>query len=251
MLHFRSRLIQAFTLIELLVVIAIIAILAAMLLPALARAKQKAQAITCVNNGRQFALAWMMYAGDNQEQVVVNNGATAWCMGDMQNASDATNTALITAGLLFSYTKSLDLYKCPGNKKNMVRGISMNIYMDSSGNFGGGSYRVFSKTTGITKPSQFFVTIDEDEKSINDAQFFALAQPLGTSPYKAVDFPAQYHGGSGGISFADGHAEVHRWRKIPQPTGQFTSVNPYIINPANADTDFLTEISTELVSGGW
>src|ERR1700744_3089095 len=107
----------AFSLIELLVVIAIIAIMAAMLLPALSRAKQKAQGIQCMSNSKQFALAWTLYADDNGSVLVLNQGGSstspAWVLGDMTIATDRTNLALIQNGLLFPYTKSVALYKCP------------------------------------------------------------------------------------------------------------------------------------------
>jgi prepilin-type N-terminal cleavage/methylation domain-containing protein/prepilin-type processing-associated H-X9-DG protein len=219
--HLKSQKQKAFTLIELLVVIAIIAILAAMLLPALAKAKQRAVAIKCVNNNKQFAIAWSMYADDFNSQLVPNPSTaqgvsvqTAWAAGDMSNPVDATNTTLISDALLFPYTKSVELYKCPGNQKNMVRGISMNCYMGFTNNGAsfGPNYENYPKITSIRNPSERFVMIDEDDTTINDADF-RIDAPASTMR----DWPAEYHNGASGLSFADGHAELHPWKFIKPP----------------------------------
>lgn len=221
--------VRAFTLIELLVVIAIIAILAALLLPALARSKIKAQAIYCMNNQRQVTLAWLMYSDDYNQQLVPNVGdqQTAqyyntngtWCYGNVAGLPDETNSAYLVNSLLGPFTKSANIYKCPGDPGNpvgttRVRSISMNSFMNGIGggqNTADSSYETFRKTSDLVRSAQWFVFLDEKPSSINDDYFESLmGNDTPTSIY-VQDDPSQVHGGSGGFGFADGHAELHRW----------------------------------------
>jgi prepilin-type N-terminal cleavage/methylation domain-containing protein/prepilin-type processing-associated H-X9-DG protein len=229
---FRTALVPsacAFTLIELLVVIAIIAILAAMLLPALSKAKQKAQGVYCMNNQRQMGLSWLMYIGDNQEGLPPNNdlvhgASTGWVDGTLDFSSantDNTNVSLLLNSKLGPYSKNPGIYKCPSDPSVVrvggvylprVRSVSMNCYMVGTGaipnGFNNPAYRTYQKSSDLSVPgpANLWVILDERADSINDGFF---GQKVGSSII--WDGPGSYHGGSCGMAFADGHSELHHW----------------------------------------
>ncbi len=233
----------AFTLIELLVVIAIIAILAALLLPALAAAKQKARRIGCMNNLRQLNLACKMYADDSQGRLVSSwpigfdgypVNPYSWCPGWASFTEpggfdygpdpqfNCTNVYALQQGAIWQYVKSAGVYRCPADDRSLgglpvVRSYSMNAWM-SGRSFGDPTgdttfvtpesdasltYTFFRKENQIASPSQTWCLIDEDASSINDSLFIVDMSAVNGIP----DMPSNRHGQSYELSFVDGHME--------------------------------------------
>jgi prepilin-type N-terminal cleavage/methylation domain-containing protein len=244
-----------FTLIELLVVIGIIGILAAMLMPALAKAKCKASSVLCMSNSRQLMLGWLMYAGDNRDKVIYNFGRTEtlkeisartfrnWANNVLAFDNNTvvsdldpmnTNEFYIKNGALAPYlARSLGVYLCPADRflcshqraagwTGRVRSISMNGFFGppkptyrSPVNDFWPAIKQWYKTTEVINPSRYWVTMDEAPDSINDGRALNDITSVLTSSKVTTDwgdFPATSHCGSSGLSFADGHAEIHRWK---------------------------------------
>ena len=255
--------------IELLVVIAIIAILAALLLPTLARAKEKGRGIVCLNHLKQLATGWIMYADDYRDQLVWNDltaTGSGWVRGTLDYSgynTDNTNTVNLTNpefAKLAPYTmKTAAIYRCPSDPSTVtikgaryprVRSLSLSQAMNSRDDWLSyithARYYVFHKLADINVmgPCNAYVMLDENPDSINYGDFaVAMNDGAADGAIYMVDVPASYHNGAGGISFADGHAEIHKWRDDrtkPAITGIFmaTSVKP---SPGNRDMRYLSE----------
>jgi prepilin-type N-terminal cleavage/methylation domain-containing protein/prepilin-type processing-associated H-X9-DG protein len=229
---------DGFTLIELLVVIAIIAILAAMLLPTLAKTKTKAQGIMCMNNTKQLTFAWRLYTDDSSDKLLgcqdnMPNGRPNWISGGLDFTAKADNWDInhdITKSPIWPYTgKSQALFKCPadlamvqvGTKKlPRVRSNSMSQVFGNGSWLAANNWRTYDKASLIVLPVKTFLLVDEHPDSINDAAFATQSDGAGKPSSAAIiDFPASYHNGACGFSFCDGHSEIHKWKgsKIKAP----------------------------------
>jgi len=273
---------RGFTLIELLVVIAIIAILAAMLLPALSRAKLKAQGVYCMNNHRSLLMAWRMYVDDNQDRLPYasenrsnTNIIGAWITGTMDFTDKRTNwdpDQDITKSPLWQYCgKNLAIWRCPGDKSVVVvngrtfprvRSMSMNLWLGGYGGKMDSNYDPEDKWKLYTKSSDFgadpgaagiFVFLDMREDSIDMGNFGVCMDGYPDQPneYRFFDLPGSYHGQANSFSFADGHAEIKKWRDKrtcpPLQTGTKIAYDFDLFkSPGNPDIAWMQQRATRL-----
>jgi len=269
---------RAFTLVELLVVMAVLALLVAMLLPALANSQPDSRSFRCMNNQRQLVVGWRMYAEDNNDylagndfpfltavgSIIPQSNAANWAPGSMAVSGDSTNIAHLknpTIAQLFNYLKTADVYKCPADKNPFVRSVSMNSAVGTrwysppvstprgqapvEGGWLPGTYNpaqttwlTYAKFSSIARPSPANLWVIMDEHPNSINDSVAYIPAV---PNILVAVPASYHdGGAAGLVFADGHTEIHRWQdpRTIFPVGGSS--------PNNVDTVWLSQRTSAL-----
>lgn len=274
----------AFTLIELLVIISIIAILSSLLLPALAKAKLKAQGIYCMNNHRQLNLAWIIYAQDNRDELLCARGVSSrvWLQGymdsDTANPSNWDIDQDIKKSPIWTSCANAAVFKCPADRSKItpstgpfkgrsvprVRSMSMSYWIGATDGinitpwttgapspFSGPGWRVYNRMSDFIDPgpSWTITFLDVREDGITDPSFGIDMRGYADHPEKvgfSWDYPASYHHRAGGLSFADGHSEIKKWRDArttpPIKNGGYLGADTR--TPNNPDVIWLQERAT-------
>ena len=273
----QNRTPAGFTLLELLSVIAVIAVLVSLLMAAVAKVKSRAGGIFCMNNNKQLLLAWLLYTDENDGKLLFasedrNNPksrAATWVTGlmdiDPSNRSNYDPEVDIKKSPLWRYAPHASIWKCPadmskvrvnGRFRPRVRSMAMSIW---AGGFGGwvpevllsNRFRVYLNISEATDPgpSQTWLFLDQREDSINLGNYFTSMHGWPDQPeaYRFIqDVPASYHHRAAGISFFDGHAEIHRWRddRTMFPMKGRIPPNYVIGSSGNPDIRWLQERAT-------
>lgn len=252
---------RAFTLMELLVVVSIIATLAALLLPALSRAKGQGQGMSCLNNSKQLIVALHLYTTDYSDWLPPNPedaNPNRWVLGNMQNPSEATNVNYLTDpryAKLAPYTgRSPGIYKCPADHTIHVRTLSMSQAVGTSPDppvrpvdapwldgsrvhVSGDPWQTYGRFSAMNTPSPslLWIFLDENAISINDAAFAVDME----QPNEWVDWPGVYHGFGCNLAYADGHSETHHWSDLrtEDDPGDYGPE----VQPNNADISWLQQ----------